>query len=169
MSLAMTREERMRLFRAVGALGFMLIGPPSLGAESGPFAGLSGAWAGGGNVSLSDGSRERIVCRARYSVREAGRGLVQNLRCASASYRLEISADVVDRGGALSGSWSEAAHGESGSVSGRVEGSVVRAVVRGGSFAAGIGINLHGDSQSVTITPSSGTGVRHVTIFMHRG
>lgn len=168
MSLAVNTQKRMRLICTAATLGFVLVSPSSFGAGDGPFAGLSGAWAGGGDISMADGSRERILCRARYSVGEAGRSLVQHLRCASASYRLEISADVQDRGGALYGSWSEAAHGESGSISGSVAGSVVRAQVHGGNFSAGIGINLRGNSQSVTITPSSGTGVRHVTIFMHR-
>lgn len=114
MSLAVNTQKRMGLICAAATLGFVLISPPSFGAEDGPFAGLSGAWAGGGDISMTDGSRERILCRAQYSVGEAGRSLVQHLRCASASYRLEISADVQDRGGALYGSWSEAAHGEFG-------------------------------------------------------
>ena len=34
----------------------------------GPFAGMAGNWSGGGTVTLDDGSRERIRCRATYQV-----------------------------------------------------------------------------------------------------
>ena len=32
----------------------------------GPYAGMAGNWAGGGTVTLDDGSRERLRCRASY-------------------------------------------------------------------------------------------------------
>ncbi|HXY59736.1 MAG TPA: hypothetical protein VEH76_14285 [Methylocystis sp.] len=141
---------------------------PSFGAE-GPFTGLSGSWSGGGSIAMADGSRERIHCRAHYAAGGGGHSLSQSLHCASASTSLQISANVVDQGGALSGSWSESTRGVSGSISGRVSGSTIRAQVMGGSFSAGVGISLHGDSQSVTITPSSNTDIRTVTVSMHRG
>src|SRR5262249_11815243 len=33
-------------------------------AQSGPYAGMAGTWSGGGTVTLDDGSRERLRCRA---------------------------------------------------------------------------------------------------------
>jgi len=62
---------------------------------------------------MSNGAAERIRCRATYAVNGAGRALQQTLRCASDSYRLDISSNVVSEGGALSGSWSEATRGVS--------------------------------------------------------
>ena len=35
-------------------------------AQSPPFAGLAGSWTGSGSISLSDGSKERLRCRATY-------------------------------------------------------------------------------------------------------
>jgi hypothetical protein len=169
MSLAISNSAAKRLSSAAAALGFVIIASPSLGAQEGPFAGLSGAWSGGGTINLADGSHERIRCRAHYSVGGAGRSLSQQLHCASESMRLEISSNVVDQGGALTGSWSEATRGESGSISGNVAGSTIRAHVQGGGFSAGIGINMRGDSQSVTITPSSNADIRSVLVSMHRG
>ena len=84
---------------------------PQLRADpgpEGPFFGLSGSWSGSGTITMSNGAAERIRCRATYAVNGAGRALQQTLRCASDSYRLEISSNVVSEGGALSGSWSEA-------------------------------------------------------------
>jgi membrane associated rhomboid family serine protease len=51
------------LFCAIAAL-FFAAGIPVSHAESGPFAGLSGNWSGGGTVALAGGPRERIRCRA---------------------------------------------------------------------------------------------------------
>ena len=33
-------------------------------AASGPFAGMAGSWTGGGTLTMSDGQRERLRCRA---------------------------------------------------------------------------------------------------------
>jgi hypothetical protein len=153
------------------ALAFVMLAPQTIAqrADSGPFAGLNGHWSGSGSATLANGSTERIHCRANYSANAGGISLSQQLRCASDSYRLEISANVVSTGGSLSGSWSEATHGQSGSISGHAAGGVIGAQAAGGGFSAGIGIRTQGNSQSVTITPSSGTEVRSVTITLHRG
>lgn len=170
MSLTVKRSDATtRLSGAAFAIGFVLIVSPSFGAEGGPFAGLSGPWSGDGVISMADGSRERIRCRAHYAVGGAGRSLSQKLHCASESTKLEISSNVVDQGGALSGSWSEATRGASGSISGRVAGSIIRAQVHGANFAAGVGINMRGNNQSVTITPTSNADIRSVSVSMHRG
>jgi hypothetical protein len=58
-------------------------------AQSPPFAGLSGTWTGSGSVSLSDGSKERLRCRATYQVSAGDARLQQSLRCASDSYRFD--------------------------------------------------------------------------------
>ena len=41
-------------------------------AQSGPFAGFDGAWSGNGTVTLSDGTTERIRCKADYKVNGTG-------------------------------------------------------------------------------------------------
>ena len=37
-------------------------------AQSGPFAGFAGSWSGNGTVALSNGTTERIRCKAEYKV-----------------------------------------------------------------------------------------------------
>ena len=74
----------------------------------GPFAGFNGAWSGTGTVALSDGTTERIRCKADYKVNGTGLGLKQSLRCASDSYKFDLTSDVTSNGGRLSGNWSEA-------------------------------------------------------------
>ncbi len=165
MSRVLTRISALGLGGAF-ALGAAVLGHAT--ADGGPFAGLSGSWSGGGVIAMSDGSRERIHCRANYSAGAGGRSLSQSLRCASASSSLRISAHVVDQGGVLFGSWSEATRGVSGSISGHVSGSTIQAHVSGGSFNAGVGINLRGNGHSVTIRPSSNADIRSVSVSMHR-
>src|SRR3979411_3345305 len=77
-------------------------------AQSGPFAGFDGAWSGNGTVTLSDGTTERIRCKADYKVSGNGLGLKQNLHCASDSYRSDLSSDVTSQVDRISGNWSGA-------------------------------------------------------------
>jgi len=72
------------------------------------FVGLSGHWSGAGTIAMTNGATERIRCKATYAVNPAGKAVQQTLRCASDSYRLEISSNVISEGGSLSGSWAEA-------------------------------------------------------------
>ncbi|HUB64656.1 MAG TPA: hypothetical protein VL996_09465 [Methylocella sp.] len=156
--------------KAVFVCGFLFLSTP-LQADPGPespFLGFSGHWSGSGTITMTDGTAERIRCRASYSVYETGRALQQTLRCASESYRLEISSNVMSAGGSLSGSWSEATRGVSGSISGRASGSEIVANVVGGSFTARLDVHTHGDRQSVSIRPQ-GTDVAAVSITLHKG
>src|SRR5713226_7192115 len=81
---------------------------PSARADSGPFTGLAGNWSGAGTITLGTGGRESIRCRAQYSVGGDGTSMQQSLRCASDSYRFDLSSDVTSSlGGVITGSWSE--------------------------------------------------------------
>ncbi len=168
MSFSVSKAARWRGSPIV-ALGLALIPAHGFAQQGGPFSGLAGHWSGGGSITLADGSTERIHCRASYAVGQGGAGLNQTLSCASASYNLHITANVVSTGGGLSGNWSEASHGVSGIVSGHASGSEIQAHVSGAGFSAGIGIRTHAGSQSVSIRPQAGTDVRGVSISMHRG
>src|SRR5215470_13166944 len=64
----------------------------------GSFAGLAGAWNGSGRIEMQNGS-ERIRCRARYSVSQGGEVLVQELRCASDSYKFDVNCTAQSDGG----------------------------------------------------------------------
>src|SRR5260370_24607758 len=88
----------------------------------GPFAGLAGAWNGSGRVEMQSGTSERIRCRARYSVRQAGEVLLQELRCASDSYRIDVNSTSQSDVGSLSGTWTELTRNVAGTPSGRASG-----------------------------------------------
>jgi hypothetical protein len=134
-----------------------------------PFAGLSGPWSGGGTITMTNGATERIRCKASYAVNATGKAVQQSLRCASDSYRLEISSNVISEGGSLSGSWAETTRGVSGNVSGRASSAAISANVAGAGFTARVDVRTHGDRQSVTLKPQGGTDVAAVSIALRKG
>lgn len=135
-------------------------------AQSPPFSGLAGFWTGSGTISLSDGSKERLRCKATYQVSGGEARLQQSLRCASDSYRFDLNSDVVSQRGTLAGSWSEASRGISGSLVGRESGGSISAVVDAPGFTANLSVSTRGNRQSFAI--SSEGDIRNVTINMSR-
>ena len=136
-------------------------------AATSPFLTMAGTWSGGGTITMASGTRERVRCRAAYGVAERGENLRLNLRCASDSYNFDLAGDVAYRGGAISGSWSEAAHGVSGTISGRASGNRIVAAANGGNFAASLSLDTHGNRQSVAIQPQ-GTDVTEVSVTLNK-
>jgi hypothetical protein len=137
-------------------------------AFAGPFTSLQGKWVGSGTISMRDGTRERIRCRANYAVPAGGASLTQVLLCASDSYKFDVDSTVSEQGGAISGNWTETTRNATGSVTGRVAGPVIEVLVTGVGFSAGISILTRGGAQAVAIKPQGGTDVVGVTVNLHR-
>ncbi len=135
-------------------------------AQSGPFAGFDGSWAGTGTVALSDGTKERIRCRASYRVQSGGQELHQSLRCASDSYKFDLTSNVVSQGSAISGTWSESSRNINGNLQGRAGGGQIDVFVEAAGFAASLTLVTRGNKQSVSI--SSKGEIQGVNISMSR-
>lgn len=133
-------------------------------AQSGPFAGFEGAWSGMGTVALSDGTTERIRCKADYKVGGAGLNLRQTLRCASDSYKFDLSSDVVSQGDRISGNWSEASRNLNGNLQGTAGRGQIEVFVEAAGFAANLTLRTNGSKQTVQI--SSKGEIRGVNITM---
>ena len=123
--------------------------------SSGPFAGFDGAWTGTGTVSLSDGSTERIRCKADYKVAGSGLSLKQALHCASDSYKFDLTSDVTSQGERISGNWSESSRNVSGDLRGRGGGGNFQVLASAPGFNADISMRTAGNRQSVTIRADS--------------
>jgi hypothetical protein len=137
--------------------------------KEGPFGGLSGSWSGTGSIAVSNGANERIRCRASYSVTPSGEALHQELRCASDSYKFEVSSNVLaSEDGDLSGTWTENTRQVTGAVSGRVTPGQIQTVVNGTGFSASLLVSTKGNRQAVSIRPE-GTDIRSIDIDMRRG
>jgi hypothetical protein len=151
--------------KAAGVATALLLSVSAGHAQSGPFSGFNGAWSGTGTVSLSDGSTERIRCRASYKVDGSGNGLRQTLRCASDSYKFDLSSDVTSsQSGNVTGTWSEASRNINGDLRGRAGEGRIDVFVEAAGFAASILVTTRGNKQSVSI--NSKGEIRGVTISM---
>ena len=122
-------------------------------AQSGPFAGMAGSWHGGGTVNLDDGSTERIRCRATYAV--SGPSMDLTLTCASDAYKFQLTANVADQGGAVSGNWTEASRNISGTLQGRGGAGSFEVVASTGGFNANISLRTAGNKQSISMRADS--------------
>ena len=147
------------------AIGAALMLSASAGyAQSGPFSGFNGVWSGNGTVALSDGTTERIRCKADYKVDDSGLGLKQNLRCASDSYKFDLTSDVTSHGDRISGRWSEASRNIFGNLQGTAGGGQIDVFVEASGFAANLTLRTSGNRQTVQI--NSKGEIRGVTITM---
>jgi hypothetical protein len=142
-----------RLLIAAAVLLAPFATSPVHAQAGGPFAGMAGNWAGGGTVTLDDGSRERLRCRASYAV--AGPRMNMTLTCASDAYRFQLTADVADQGGAVSGSWSETSRNISGTLQGRGGAGSFDVVASTGGFNANISLRTTGNRQSINMRADS--------------
>jgi hypothetical protein len=136
-------------------------------AATSPFESLSGNWSGNGTIKLSSGANERIRCRATYTVQQGGSLLLQNLRCASESYKFEVKTNVRYEAGAIHGVWSEMTNQVTGTVSGQASSDEIQASVAGVGFSASMVLTTRGERPSVTIRPQ-GIEVTEVSIKLER-
>ena len=91
-----------QVHRVALAIGLFLL-PLSASAqhhESGALSQFAGNWTGEGTVKMSAGN-ERIRCKVHYDVASDGASLEQTLKCASASYKLEVRSKVAATGSKL--------------------------------------------------------------------
>lgn len=156
-----------RIIQTAGLAGALMFPIAASHAQSGPFNSFNGAWSGTGSVSLSDGSVERIRCKAHYKVNGGGQGLRQTLRCASDSYRFDLDSDVVAQGGTVTGSWSEQSRNINGNLQGRASDGKIEVFVEAAGFAANLTVVTHGNRQSVSI--NSKGEIRGVNITLVKG
>ncbi|WP_291689052.1 hypothetical protein [Bradyrhizobium sp.] len=150
--------------KAAGVGAVLMLSVTASHAQSGPFIGFNGAWSGNGTVALSDGTTERIRCKADYLVDGSGLGLKQTLKCASDSYKFDLTSDVRSQGDRISGSWSEASRNVFGNLQGTAGGGRIEVFVEANGFAANLTLQTTGNKQTVQI--SSKGEIRGVNITM---
>ena len=153
--------------KAAGVGAALMLSVSAGHAQSGPFAGFDGSWSGNGTVALSDGSIERIRCKADYKVNGSGQSLKQSLNCASDSYKFDLSSDVTSYGDRISGNWSERSRNIFGNLQGTAGGGQIDVFVEASGFAANLTLKTTGNRQSVQI--SSKGEIRGVTITLSKG
>ena len=95
----------------------------------------------------------------------AARGaLQQTLRCASDSYKFDLTSNVTSNGNRISGSWSEASRNIVGNLQGTAGGGQINVAVETVGFSAHLTLRTNGNKQTVQI--SSQGDIRDVSITM---
>lgn len=110
---------------------------------------MAGTWSGGGTVTLDDGSKERLRCRATYVV--PGASMNMTLTCASDAYKFDLRASVQAQGSEVSGTWTETSRNVGGSLAGRGGGGNFQVLAQAAGFNANITLRTTGNKQSVAI------------------
>ncbi len=169
MSFSMSSRMARRFGAAVPAAALLFAATISQAQNAAPFAGFAGSWMGGGDISMADGSQEKIRCKAEYSVPPSGEALHISINCASDSYKVQVVSNVVAGGdGSLSGTWKELTRQAEGSVSGRIAGpGQIQASLEGTVYGIQMSLTTRGNLQAVAIK-SQGTDVQSVRIQMRK-
>jgi hypothetical protein len=152
----------------VGPCAFALVAiHASAACSQSSFSPMAGAWSGTGVIELRSGTQERVRCKANYVAESAGQSVKLDLRCASDTYKFELSSTIVQDGTSLSGFWYESTHRIGGKISGRSTGGQIEARAEGDIVTALLTVKTDGNSQTF-LMESPGSQVEQVSIELHR-
>ena len=129
-----------------------------------PMSDLAGFWSGNGSVTLASGNTERVKCQVFYKA-DNNSQLRQTMRCASADYTINATAELQVKGGQVTGSWEEKTYAAKGEVTGRYSGESFALMIKGASFSATMNVALSACKQSINIAPK-GLDITKVTIAL---
>jgi len=149
------------------AFALLLISSPVHAQAAGIFAGLGGNWSGTGTIFVADGGSENIRCRAIYTVGPDSMTLQQNLRCASDSYKFELTTDIKSSGGNVTGYWSEATRNINGTLEGSGGNGQFNVLVSANGFAAELSLVVSGGRQTINMS-SKNTDLRGLKISLSK-
>ena len=110
-----------RLYGTLLALATALFALPAL--AGGPFDSFRGSRAGGGSLTFVNGQTETIRCTRRGSPN--GNSLSLTMRCASASFKVDMSCNLTASDTHVSGSCHESNYGVGIRLNGSISGSTI--------------------------------------------
>jgi hypothetical protein len=137
---------------------------PAGQAAAGPFDVLLGSWGGSGQITMTDGRKERLKCNAYYT--GGGTQLGMAIRCQSESSNVEIRSKLSQSGGRITGTWEERTFNASGSAVGQASSSKINLQISGG-VSGTMSVSYSGSRQSVAIS-TQGIALKSVTITLSR-
>jgi len=157
------------LIAAASALVVASPGQAQRAAQStaGLFETWGGTWSGHGTLSTSDGARDRVRCNVTYTVQSGGHTVKQDLRCASDTYRFEITSNIIQQGQDLTGDWFEGTRRVGGRIFGRASGTQLDIRAAGDTFTALVTVNTQGNRQTYLLE-SPGSQLASVSITLDR-
>jgi hypothetical protein len=154
--MTFAKLSRMALLAGLGAV--LIASTTQAGAQAARsvFTGYAGSWSGGGTISTVSGTVERLRCTAGCRVEEGGATLVQNLNCASDTYRFDLRTRIEAAGSEITGRWVEVTRNAQGAIVGRVSAGRVEGTVTGPGFAAAFWLHERANRQQVLIRVQGG-------------
>jgi hypothetical protein len=132
-----------------------------------PLAQLDGTWSGSGRIDLTNGESEGLKCTAYYTPKEGGAEVGVALRCASASNKVELRANLVSDGSRVSGSWEERTFNASGTVTGQASATQIKLAINGGGFSGSMAVTTTGKSQVISVL-TAGLALKAVNVKLQR-
>lgn len=128
---------------------------------------LAGRWSGQGWVESSGGVREQVKCVTTYFLRNEN-AIEQNLRCASASFKVDAQINLKVAGSLVTGTWEEKGFSANGTVAGQVKTGGFNLQIKGDAFSANMSVASGKGSQTLNITPK-GTLITKISIGLNKG
>ncbi len=138
---------------------------PALAADN-PFLSLAGTWNGSGTANFEGGTTESLRCKGYYTNASGGSNLGLSIRCANASAKVELRANLNYANGAVSGQWEERTYNQSGTVNGNASSNKLTLAISGG-IQGSMSVSVGGRSHSVTVS-TSGPVLKGINISMSR-
>ncbi|MFM1816467.1 MAG: hypothetical protein RLZ98_3162 [Pseudomonadota bacterium] len=167
-TLLSSRTRRGLALGLVGVAAIFAAGAPSAQSSANPFAELGGAWRGTATVSLTNGKRERMGCRAYYRSGEAASQLGLAIRCASKTgFKIELRSSLQYQRGTVSGQWEERTFNATGKLQGSATANRIMMDISGG-VSGTMSVALRKGGHTVLIA-TQGTGFSAVAINLSPG
>jgi hypothetical protein len=136
--------------------------------ESNSVLSLAGRWAGVGTMIPASGPSEIFRCVVTYFPTGNGSRLKQNLRCKSASYQFDGSAQLQIDAGKITGRWQEKVNSLNGTVTGNMTSGGFLILLNGDVFSAKMTVMNSPCRQSVTIVPEEGTPLKSLSAVLKK-
>jgi hypothetical protein len=138
---------------------------PALAADN-PFNTLAGTWNGSGTARFEGGTTESLRCKGYYTNGSGGANLGLSIRCANASAKVELRANLNYADGSVSGDWEERTYNQSGTVTGKASANKINLAISGG-IEGQMSVSVAGGSHSVSVS-TAGPVLKGISISMSR-
>lgn len=139
---------------------------PSAAAAESPFGALVGTWNGSGTAQFDGGKTESLRCKGYYTNNGGASNLGLSIRCANASAKVELRANLVYANGTVSGNWEERTYNQSGTVSGKASTNKISLAITGG-IDGKMSVSIVGRQHSVVVS-TGGPTLKGINISMSR-
>lgn len=135
-------------------------------AADNPFPSLAGTWNGSGTARLEGGKTESLRCKGYYTAGAGGVTLGLSIRCANASSKVELRANLSYSDGNVSGDWEERTYNQAGTIAGKATASRMNLAITGGVNGT-LSVSLGGGGHSVALS-TDGSALKGINISMSR-